>query len=343
MRTTGEHATEQATDARTAIVLRDQGSFMVGGTVLTAPDGDTFHGDHAYVQYQIPLRPRRYPLVMWHGGSQFSKTWESTPDGRDGYQNIFIRRGFATYIVDQARRGRAGRSTTGLTIPDGVPNESELWAKFRLGIWPDFFPNVQFSRDPEALEQYYRQQTPDTGPATPAERDVIVDSVAALFAKIGPAVLITHSASGRLGWVAAMKAPNVKAIVCYETGGYVFPENELPPQPVFHEIIPARLTSFAKLTRIPIQIVFGDNIPTRPSAPRLLDNSRVAFSQARLFVDAINKHGGDAELLHLPQIGIYGNTHFPFSDLNNAEIADLLSGFLRRKGLDEVSPAEVAG
>lgn len=46
------------------LVLRDQGSFMTGGTVMTAPNGDTFHGDHAYVQFQIPLNPRDLPLVI---------------------------------------------------------------------------------------------------------------------------------------------------------------------------------------------------------------------------------------------------------------------------------------
>ena len=38
--------------------------------------------------------------------------------------------------------------------------------------------------------------------------------------------------------------------------------------------------------------------------------------------------------VHLPGIGIRGNTHFPFSDLNNLEIADLMSRFLSDKGLD---------
>jgi len=47
-----------------------------------------------------------------------------------------------------------------------------------------------------------------------------------------------------------------------------------------------------------------------------------------------NRHGGDVTLIHLPEIGIKGNTHFPFSDLNNLEIADLLSQFLKQKGLD---------
>ena len=38
--------------------------------------------------------------------------------------------------------------------------------------------------------------------------------------------------------------------------------------------------------------------------------------------------------MRLPDIGITGNTHFPMSDLNNQEIADLLSTYLRNKGLD---------
>ena len=55
---------------------------------------------------------------------------------------------------------------------------------------------------------------------------------------------------------------------------------------------------------------------------------------ARLWRDTVNRHGGDATVVHLPEIGIMGNTHFPFSDLNNVEIADQVSKFLSDKGLD---------
>ena len=75
------------------IVLETQGSFAFGGTVITGADGNTFRGDHGYAQYQIPSNARTLPLVMWHGGGQFSKTWETTPDGRDGFQNLFLQRG----------------------------------------------------------------------------------------------------------------------------------------------------------------------------------------------------------------------------------------------------------
>jgi hypothetical protein len=55
---------------------------------------------------------------------------------------------------------------------------------------------------------------------------------------------------------------------------------------------------------------------------------------ARLWAEAVNRRGGDVTVVHLPQIGVRGNTHFPFSDLNNVEIAELLLRFLEKNGLD---------
>ena len=51
------------------LVIQEQGSFAVGGTVITnpgtfdpvkmTPEGQTFHGDHAYVFYQVPVNARK--------------------------------------------------------------------------------------------------------------------------------------------------------------------------------------------------------------------------------------------------------------------------------------------
>ena len=87
------------------------------------------------------------------------------------------------------------------------------------------------------------------------------------------------------------------------------------------------------LTKIPIVIYYGDNIPAEPANPGQ-DGWRVRLAMARLWADAVNRHGGDVTVVHLPEIGIRGNTHFPFSDLNNVEIANLMSEFLKQKGLD---------
>lgn len=249
------------------LVIQEQGSFAIGGKVIAnsgtfnpkqpTPDGQTLHGDHAYVFYQIPVNRRKLPLVFLHGTGQFSKTWETTPDGREGFQNIFLRRRFPVYLIDQPRRGNAGRSTVSATI-NATPDDQMWFDTFRVGIWPEYFPGVQFSKDPEALNQYFRQMTPNLGPYDP---ETISDACAALFNKIGPAVFVTHSQGGGLGWATSLKTGNVRAIVSYEPGsGFLFPEGEVP------ETLPSSggplaaiglpTPEFMKLTRIPIIIFY---------------------------------------------------------------------------------------
>lgn len=335
-----------ATTGENSIIISEQGSFAAGGTVISSPgtfdpyhptpEGQTFHGDHAYVFYQIPAGAREYPLVMWHGFGQFSKTWETTPDGREGFQNIFLRRRFPVYVIDQPRRGNAGRSTVAASI-EPVPDEQQWFGTFRIGIWPDYFEGVQFARDPATLEQYFRAMTPNIGPI---DVHVNAEAVSALFDKIGPAVLVTHSHSGGMGWLTSIKNQHVKAIVSYEPGsGFLFPEGDVPsPMPSSGgtlEAVGVPMPDFIKLTRIPIVIYYGDFIPEEPHPNPGQDGWRVRLEMARLWRDAVNRHGGDVTVVHLPGIGIKGNTHFPFSDLNNVEIADLMSDWLKEKGLDE--------
>ena len=50
--------------------------------------------------------------------------------------------------------------------------------------------------------------------------------------------------------------------------------------------------------------------------------------------EAINRHGGDAVLVHLPEIGIKGNSHFLMQEKNNKEIMKLALDWLHSKGLD---------
>lgn len=332
---TSPHVATHGQTTAKPLMIQEQGSFAVGGTVITGPDGQTLHGDHAYVFYQVPVNARKLPLVLWHGSGQFSKTWETTPDGREGYQNIFLRRRFGVYVIDQPRRGDAGRSTQPMTVTPTT--DDQTWYDiFRVGIWPNYFPGVQFSRDKEALNQYFRQMTPNTGPFDP---EVVSNSVVALFAKIGPGILVTHSQSGGPGWLTAMGSRNVRAVIAYEPGsGFVFPEGEVPPAMSNTgdtiEAAGVPLSDFMQLTKIPIIIYYGDYIPASPTPAQGQDRWRVRLTMARLWADAVNRRGGDVTVVHLPDVGIRGNTHFPFSDLNNLEIADLLSSFLEKKKLN---------
>lgn len=215
------------------------------------------------------------------------------------------------------------------------PDEQLWFNQFRLGVWPNFFKGVQFSQDKEALNQYFRQMTPNTGSF---DVNVISDALSAVVDKSGPAILFTHSQGGGPGWYTAMKNSKVKAIVAFEPGsGFVFPENELPPaMPSAFDTLkgePVALDKFMALTKIPILIFYGDNIPDKPSAMPAQDNWRVRLAMARQWRDVVNKHGGDVQVIHLPEIGVKGNTHFPFSDLNNVQIADQVSQFLQQKHL----------
>ncbi len=223
--------------------IQEQGSFAVGGTVVTAPGtfdpieqgaynpagpdsaGQTLHGDHAYVFYQVPVNARKLPLVFWHGHGQSAKTWETTPDGREGFQNIFLRRRFPVYLIDQPRRGRAARSTQPATLP-AAPDEQLWFGIFRLGIWPDLFPGVQFSRDPEALNQFFRQMVPNTGPY-----DVEVNPMRRPRSSTGSGRAFSSRTpqSGTLGWRTAIKSrKSAPSCLTSRAADFFFPEGEAP-------------------------------------------------------------------------------------------------------------------
>jgi hypothetical protein len=122
----------------------------------------------------------------------------------------------------------------------------------------------------------------------------------------------------------------------------VFPHGKVPPPiPLFRgtqgQGTEVSDGEFASLARIPIQIVYGDNIPVTPVPELPADGRRAQVISARLFAEAINRKGGRAHVLLLPEAGLRGNSHFMFSDLNNVEVAGLLSSLLALHGLGPVN------
>src|SRR5258707_15366667 len=89
------------------LVIAKQGYFFVGGRIDTTIEGSPMVGQ-MYVEYQIPQKLEHpYPVVMIHRGSQTGTNFTGTPDGREGWAQYFLRRGYAVYVVDQVARGRA--------------------------------------------------------------------------------------------------------------------------------------------------------------------------------------------------------------------------------------------
>lgn len=334
-------------NAMKPVTIVDQGSFMVGGKVITAPgeykddeptnfDGETMHGDAAYVAYQVPKKTKHNGLVFLHGYGQSGKSWETTPDGRDGFNNIFLEKGWTTYIVDEPRRGRGGQSTVPANLK-ATPQDQLWFNNFRMGQNNKLYDNVTFPKGAEALNQFYKQMVPDTGAF---DVGVVTDAMDALFDKIGDGVLVTHSAGGGPGWSTAIRNSHVKGVISLEPGTFPFPQSEAPATEATTSPFPAAPTivsdeDFQKITEIPIVVYFGDNIPsgTTPVENWGQDNWRVRKNLADKWAQVVNAHGGDVTIISLPEVGIKGNTHFMMADTNNQDVANHMEQWMKSKGL----------
>ena len=318
---------------------------MAGGTVVTTPGvftpmsptsaGQTLSGDHTYVQFQIPAgRPNENSALMW--GSFVGNSWETTPDGRDGFKQIFLRQGWPVYVADRPRMGRAARTTVGTTITP-TAGEQGSFIQFRLGLCSagsppiqcNLYPHSQFPPGPVALNQFDRWGVQSVGPG---DATVTLNDLLAIVDQIGPTVLFTHSASSLSGYEAAMQNPNIKGIVGLESTGVPCPSDN-PFPPVVGNFgttacTPVDPTLFKNLARIPILMEFGDNIPSGPSSYFGLDFWYRMHAIDLEFKNAVNALGGHVTLLELTQRGIKGNTHFAFTDLNNAQVAGLIQQYL---------------
>jgi hypothetical protein len=337
-------------------MIQSQGNRAFGGRVIGHPASASLHCDHGYVDWQIPTNPRRYPMVMVHASSK--RSWMTTWDGQEGFRDLFLRRRYPVYLTDLPRTGQAGTACEAYTYEPRLEDQ-RLTNVWRVALWeagqatPTYWPTGQMPTDPESLNQFLRIQTPEFN--TPANEQIEADALAVLLNELGPSIVLTHSSAAIRGWRAAFKSDNVKAIVSYESALYVFPEGELPPPiPLTDGTLRQNgrevpLADFLKLTKFPIEMVWGDFIPMTLDPANVgarfpLDSRRAGFLTSKAMVDAINRHGGDAQVRRLTDLGITGNSHYPMTDANAEAVAGVLWQFLQKKGLDAAAvPAGTSG
>ena len=290
--------------------------------------GTTAHVDHANVFYQIPADDNGHPIVYLHGYGQSRTGWQSTPDGRPGWSDLFLQMGHAAFLVDQPRRGAAGATTQmttdALDVWEGTnlykPGEQAWYTHFRIGlVAPDRYEGSQFPEGDEAQNQFFRQMTPNTGSYDEGLfGEVLGDVLAEVRAMTGSkSIYITHSQGGRVGW--ATPVDNIAAIVAIEPGG--MPEIGSDEYNALLEV------------GVPMAVYFGDYIDNGPE-----DIMSTGFWQgvrdgALAFAEQYNADGGDCTVVDLPKIGITGNSHFMFQELNNDVIAEHIEAWLAERGL----------
>jgi hypothetical protein len=306
-------------EGRPPLVLSDEGSFFVGGTrtLIQYSAGPAVNRpghimkDAMYVQFKIPQArsdPPKPNVVLWSGGCHVGTEFQTTPDGREGWEHMFVRAGYPTYVVDATWRGRSSFSQNDMqavrngaadpsTLPKTLTCDEELAAPptplgagFRL--YGSNFP-IAF------LEQYLSQLVPDyffsaqNGPA-PNEHALI-----ALLEKIGPSVVLAHSQGGLSVYPTVIDRPDLfKAFVAVECLGSC-----------------GAIT--ASYPNVPTLIMSGDQLDRTRPKPFGLDGCKVtAMTHPNLTV------------LWLPDLGINGNSHMMAMDTNNGQVFEVIKDWI---------------
>lgn len=328
--------------SKSPLILKAQGSFYIGGETVEQTQvelgsfGPAGHIciNQMYVRYMIPeSRAGKASVVMIHGMTLTGKTWETTPDGRMGWDEYFVRKGHPVYVPDQIARGRSGFSQaafnnvrTGAISPNTqapmlrFSNES-TWPNFRIGPTAGTpFADTKFPT--EAILELAKQAVPDLsmGLSTPNPN---YKALSDLALQLKNAVLVSHSQSGNFPLQAGLEdSTGVKGAVLVEPGG--------PPGYSDSQI--------KALTKIPILVVFGDHLGEPTGIPG--HSWQTAFDQYKTFVARINAVGGNARMLLLPEKGIRGNSHMIMQDKNNQQVADLILKWIDQNVTKKKEPLE---
>jgi pimeloyl-ACP methyl ester carboxylesterase len=318
----------------TPITLKAMGSFHVGGRLIEVsgqpvkevtftpggvparidPNGK-YQVEQMYVQYFIPQDERgAVPLLLWHGGGLSGVTYETTPDGREGWLNYFLRRGWAVYNSDAVERGRAGwtqyPSLFGepVFLPVGNPFE-----RFRIGDGAGSYASDPAQRRVNSGSQFpveaYDNFPKQLAPRWLTTDDAITAAYIAEVDRVCPCAILVHSQGGQFGFNVAQARPDkVKALIAVE---------------------PAAIGDPAKvdaLKDVPMLIVYGDYIERDSRWPKMRQNGLD-------FAARITAAGGKVDVMELPKLGIKGNSHMLMMDKNNLEVAALIQKWLGEKGL----------
>ncbi len=317
------------------LVLKAQGSFFVGGERVAQTEGQVGFGpaghitvNQMYVRYMVPSgSDKNAAVVMVHGMTLTGKSWETTPDGRMGWDEYFVRNGHPVYVPDQVARGRSGFNQAifndvraGIVAPDRQPvmrrfSDEVVWTNFRFGPKPGVaYPDQQFPV--EAVDELSKQSIPDLNTLLPASNPSS-KALAELARELKNTILMGHSQGAAFTLEAALIDPTgIRGLVLVEPG-----------------TCPAsyRDEQIHVLAGIPILVVFGDHLKSVPTGIRHMEYWQIPFDACQAFIKRVNGAGGNTEMLFLPDRGIRGNSHMIMQDKNNLQVADLILGWIKTK------------
>jgi pimeloyl-ACP methyl ester carboxylesterase len=357
-------ATTLPAQAQQPLAIAKQGYLFAGGK-YTDVKGRKVMSGQAYVEYQIPRRHTQpYPIVIIPGAAQTATNFNGTPDGREGWTQFFLRKGYAVYVVEQPGRGRSGyqpdvEGAQGTPLVKNVedrftaPEKAMLWPQAKLHTQ---WPGTGVAGDP-AFDQFYASQVPFV-----REPKLIQtlnrDAAVALLDKIGPAIVMTHSQSGAYGWPIAEARPNlVKALVQVEPSAPPVHDMDLIGAPDYFkdgDLRPWGLTSiplnYQPAAKDASEMAFEQQaqpdgpglakcwaqksparqLPDLAKTPILIVTGESSFHAPyeHCVVKYLEQAGVHPTWLDLGKAGVHGNGHMMMLEKNNLQIADLITKWL---------------
>jgi pimeloyl-ACP methyl ester carboxylesterase len=356
----------QAADDGPLMLARD-GHFYVGGRPTTV-DGRTYVSHQMYVEVRIPAQQtHRYPIVMVHGGTMSGTNFTGTPDGREGWAQYFVRRGYPVYVVDQPGRGRSGYLAAAYGPARNVDRDNaprRFIAQEKYKLWPQAHLHTQWpgSGEPDdpAAQQLAQSQLPAIESFT-TQQVLNRDALLVLIDRIGPAILMVHSQAGAFGWPVADARPDlVKAILAIEPNGPPFHGLEFVGAPDYFKEGPIALawgitslpltfspavkdaTDLAiereeaadgpDLARCWRQKAPARALPNLQRVPILVLTSEASYHAPydHCTVKFLQQAGVKPSFVKLVDLGIRGNSHVMMLEKNNREIAAVIADWLER-------------
>jgi len=343
-----------------------QGYLFAGGKYSTVGGRQVMSGQ-LYAEFQIPARQTHpWPIVMIHGGAQSGTNFTGTPDGREGWAQFFLRRGYAVYVVDQPGRGRAAYQADvyGPATPLVLETtQRQFAAPERYKPWPQAHLHTQWPGPAVpgdmVFDQFYASQMPSIQDFT-LQQQLNREAIVALLEKIGPSILLTHSQSGAFGWPVADSRPNlVKAILAVEPNGPPFFNVENVPAPEWFRMtavqarpwgvtaVPLAYSPSAAqaselaivqqdkpdgpdLVRCWLQKAPARQLPNLKTVPILILTAEASYHAPYDHCTAryLEQAGLRPDWIKLADAGIRGNGHMMMLEKNNADIAAVMSTWL---------------
>ncbi len=353
-------AQQAVTGTEPPLSIARQGYFFVGGHLF--PSGaDQAMAGQMFVQFQVPAGATKpYPVVMVHGGGQTGTNFLGTPDGRPGWNEWFLRQGYAVYVVDQPGRGRsayypAAQGPVAPSVARGT--EQRFTAPEKYNLWPQAKLHTQWPGSGQAgdptFEQFFASQEPSITDNVLMDESTR-DDLVALLERIGPAVVLTHSRSGPFGWLVADARPDlVRAILAVEPNGPPF--FEVPPSAPTPTLSRRWGIAYAKLNfdppvEQPSSLAPGldpktdgpdmepcwlpggakRTLPALQRMPILVLSSEASYHARydQCTVRFLRQMGVQPDFVRLPDIGIHGNGHMMMLEKNNDQVAKVLTDWL---------------